>query len=75
MTTKVHATYRGGVFLPASPVPVSEGAEVELTITSAEGGTLADLLAEIARLPQEGPQDGFSGADHDRVLYRHRDDK
>jgi predicted DNA-binding antitoxin AbrB/MazE fold protein len=69
MTTRVHAIYRGGVFVPATRVPVSEGAEVELTVTSNGSGSLADALEEIARLPHEGPQDGYSGADHDRILY------
>ena len=70
MTTKVHAIYRGGVFLPESPVPVAEGSEVELTVTqNAIAKTLADSLEEISRLPEESPRDGFSGADHDQILY------
>ena len=70
MTTKVHATYRNGVFLPSTPPPGADGAEVELIITSTgEPKSLADSLDEIAHLPVEGPQDGFSGADHDRILY------
>jgi len=69
MTMKIHAIYRGGVFCPDAPVPVAEGAKVELTVTSnGNGGSLADSLEEIARMPQEGPKDGFSGADHDRIL-------
>jgi predicted DNA-binding antitoxin AbrB/MazE fold protein len=73
---KVHAVYRNGVFLPSSPLPVAEGTEVELTVTS-EGasGPLAEALSEIARLPAEGPLDGFSGADHDRVLYGEREQR
>jgi predicted DNA-binding antitoxin AbrB/MazE fold protein len=70
MTTKVHAIYRNGVFLPSTPPPVADGAEVELIVTSgSESNSLADALDEIAHLPVEGPQDGFSGADHDRILY------
>jgi hypothetical protein len=70
MTTKVHAVYRNGVFLPSVPPPVADGAEVELIVTAnSEPSSLADSLDEIARLPEEGPQDGFSGADHDQVLY------
>jgi predicted DNA-binding antitoxin AbrB/MazE fold protein len=76
MTMKVHAIYRGGVFRPDVPVPVAEGTEVELTVTSnGKSVSLADSLEEIARLPQEGPDDGFSGADHDRILYGPRDGK
>jgi predicted DNA-binding antitoxin AbrB/MazE fold protein len=76
MTTKVHAVYRNGVLHPAVPLPVADGAEVELTVTADEGpGSLVDALGEIARLPAEGPQDGFSGADHDRILYGERKQK
>lgn len=70
MTTKVHAVYRNGVFQPSIAPPVAEGAEVELIITTnGESSSLADALEEIARLPLESPDDGFSGADHDRILY------
>ncbi|MGD0769906.1 MAG: antitoxin family protein [Tepidisphaeraceae bacterium] len=70
MTTKVHAVYRNGVFLPSTPPPVADGAEVELTVTAdGQANSLADALDEIAHLPAEGSQDGFSGADHDQVLY------
>jgi hypothetical protein len=70
MTTRIHATYRNGVFLPSTPPPVADGAEVELIVTTdGEPNSLADALDEIAHLPAEGPQDGFSGADHDRILY------
>lgn len=30
---------------------------------------VAARFAQIAALPQEGPRDGFSGRDHDSVLY------
>ncbi|MBI4454793.1 MAG: hypothetical protein HY644_02725 [Acidobacteria bacterium] len=30
---------------------------------------LIEALDRIASLPIEGPDDGFSGADHDRILY------
>jgi len=70
MTRKIHAVYRNGVFFPSVPLPVAEGTEVELVVTSdGEPTSLADALDEIAHLPVEGPQDGFSGAEHDQVLY------
>ena len=70
MTQKVHAVYRNGVFRPSIPPPVAEGTEVELIVVSqGQSRSLADALDEIADLPAEGPQDGFSGAEHDRVLY------
>jgi hypothetical protein len=27
------------------------------------------LLEEVSAMPVQGPNDGFSGADHDRILY------
>jgi predicted DNA-binding antitoxin AbrB/MazE fold protein len=70
MTAKIQAIYEKGVFRPSSPVSLPEGSEVELTVNSnADSTTLADELEKIAQLPIEGPSDGFSGADHDRVLY------
>jgi predicted DNA-binding antitoxin AbrB/MazE fold protein len=75
MTTKVNAIYKNGVFLPTLPVAVAEGAMVELTVNSDAGPgslgptSLVDDLEEISRLPLQGPNDGFSGADHDKILY------
>jgi hypothetical protein len=31
--------------------------------------TPAEIMAEIAAMPMESSPDGFSGEDHDRVLY------
>jgi predicted DNA-binding antitoxin AbrB/MazE fold protein len=74
MTKTMKAVYQGGVFRPDEPVPIAEGARVELTIRAeadAAGASkpILDALMEIAALPLEGPRDGFSGADHDRILY------
>ena len=30
---------------------------------------IEEMLMEIDALPLEGPDDGFSGRDHDKVLY------
>ena len=74
MTRTIRAVYQGGVFRPSEPVAIEEGSQVELTVRAE--GTAARLsrqpwnefLAEIASLPAEGPDDGFSGADHDKIL-------
>ena len=69
----VRAVYSQGVFKPAAPVSIAEGTEVELTISSgAPAGkptAIVDALRHIANQPPEGPDDGFSGGDHDSVLY------
>jgi predicted DNA-binding antitoxin AbrB/MazE fold protein len=75
MTKTIQATYQGGVLRPAEPLPIAEGSTVELTVHAADPSLrppatpLKNALAEIAALPVEGLNDGFSGADHDKVLY------
>lgn len=75
MTKTIHAVFEGGVFKPSEPVEIAEGTVVELTVRSdPEGGAASpdavrSLVEEMAALPLEGPDDGFSGADHDKVLY------
>lgn len=73
MATKIQAVFERGVFRPTDPVTIAEGTTVELTVTTdgptPSAGTLADALAEIAHLPLRSPRDGFSGSDHDKVLY------
>ena len=74
MTTIVRAVYEGGLFRPVEHVAIAEGACVELTVRTEAVPTIApefilEALLEIAALPLEGPNDGFSGADHDKILY------
>ena len=74
MTTHVKAIYENGVFRPTEPVRLAEGTSVEVLISQAETPSprpsTADQLRDIASLPSEGPDDGFSGEDHDDLLYR-----
>ena len=75
MTRTIQAVYAGGVFRPEEPVSIAEGARVEITVTddAPEPAVSAEVtrnaLLEIAAMPLEGPDDGFSGADHDKILY------
>ena len=76
MVTKVYAIDRNGAFFPQRLLPVPEGAEVELTVESGTSvDTLAEALDKIASLPVQSSADGFSGADHDRILYPERTGK
>ena len=73
MTIHVDAIYEHGTFRPARPVTLEEGSKVVLTI-EAEAPLrppqpLVTALAEIASMPSQSPDDGFSGADHDEILY------
>lgn len=73
MTIHVDAIYQRGTFRPASPVLLDEGAKVVLTIETEAPlrppQRLVAALAETAAMPAQSPDDGFSGADHDEVLY------
>ena len=75
MTRTIQAIYEGGVFKPREPVTLQEGAAVELTVRTdapfvpADPATILRMVEEIAALPVQSPDDGFSGADHDRILY------
>ena len=74
MTKTIRAVYEGGVLRPSEPLPIAEGSTVEVTVQANDPPVppppvkrLAHALAEIAALPVEGPDDGFSGADHDKI--------
>ena len=76
MTTTAAAIYEHGILRPLSPLPLAEGARVELTVTDdAESAQPADIrlaidaIREVAALPMESGEDGFSGREHDRILY------
>lgn len=74
MSKHISAVYEQGVIRPLEPVSLKEGEELEIVLLPRENktrrrGNPAQVLAGIARLPVEGASDGFSGADHDQVLY------
>jgi predicted DNA-binding antitoxin AbrB/MazE fold protein len=83
MSQEIRAVYENGLLRPLDPVSLSEQDQVSLVInpTTAHGSltenqerdrqrqALQDALDEAERLPLENPDDGFSGADHDLVLY------
>jgi predicted DNA-binding antitoxin AbrB/MazE fold protein len=76
----LEAVYEQGVLRLDRPIDLAEGSRVEIIVLPAEPGELVDkkqfdprraakLVAEIAALPLESSPDGFSGEDHDEVLY------
>ena len=80
MPTPIEAVYEHGVLRPDRPIDLAEGARVEIIVLpmvpaqSAENcnparKNLAEFVAEMAALPIESAPDGFSGEDHDEVLY------
>ena len=75
MGVLIQAIYERGVFRLLNPesLPLKDGKLVELTVEMADHSgpskSAYEHLMEVAGLPSEGPNDGFSGADHDRILY------
>jgi hypothetical protein len=82
MVTNIAAVYENGVLKPSRPLPLPEGARVEITVTSATpapparpddaenpGQRAARMLAAIAAMPNENPAGGPGGAEHDAILY------
>jgi predicted DNA-binding antitoxin AbrB/MazE fold protein len=81
MTYHIDAIYEGGVLKPLEPLILPDQARVKITVESTETQTaesevlvnqkaaLAQALDAVEQLPLEGPNDGFSGRDHDLVLY------
>jgi len=80
MTYNIDAVFDGGVFRPLEPIAIPNGSRVHLRVEegaaedTAEAkarrrAALDEFLRLAAELPLEGPDDGFSGADHDRAIY------
>lgn len=80
MPPPIEAVYEQGVFRPERPIDLAEGSRVEIIVLpvspprsiedcSPVRNNLAEFVAEMAALPLESPLDGFSGEDHDEVLY------
>lgn len=73
MNKEIEAVYERGVFRPLEPLRLPEGARLRLILVNRPGQEkarrAAERLSEIAALPLEGAPEGFSGKDHDSVLY------
>lgn len=83
MSQEIRAIYENGLFRPLDPVLIGEHDVVSLVIVPAapveecgddnvlvrQKKALAEMFAEADSLPLENPDDTFSGANHDLVLY------
>ena len=73
MTKSCAAVYENGVLRLREPLPLQNGAAVEVIVVATQEppapSNIAGALAEIAALPLEADDQRFCGADHDRVLY------
>ena len=62
MTKEIQAVYKQGMIRPLQPLELQRG-------SARANGNAAEMLAEIAALPLEGPGDAFPGREHDSILY------
>ena len=73
MTKEIEAVYEHGMIRPLQPLELPEGARLDLIVITREetktNGNAAKILAEIAALPLEGPDDAVAGREHDSILY------
>ena len=72
MAITTEAVYEKGILRPVHPIPLAEGTQVEVIIVSEPDKTdqhPAEVLAQIAAMPQEGSHQPFSGREHDSLLY------
>ncbi len=85
MSRTIAAIFDAGVFRPLEPVNLAEGTQVEVQVSKTalnqsvaelspeelarQQAGIAEFLARMEALPDEGPDDGFSGRDHDKILY------
>ena len=79
MSHEIDAVYNNGAFVPVTPVAIPEGTQVHLrveekTVTESPSKMMTPeeksaFLRMMIELPIESPNDGFSGADHDKLLY------
>ena len=73
MTKRIEAIYESGVLKPIESIALPEGAHIEIillpTAEQPKERTPAEILREIAALPEECQREAFSGRDHDQILY------
>jgi predicted DNA-binding antitoxin AbrB/MazE fold protein len=85
MSQSIPAIFDAGVFRPLEPVQLAEGTRVEVQVPTPapqaelspeelarQQSAIEAMLAEVESLPIEEPDDGFSGRDHDKLLYGER---
>lgn len=73
MTKEIQAVFEQGMIRPLQPLELPEGARLDVIVITHDqplaNGNAAEMLAEIAALPLEGPDDSFPGREHDSILY------
>ena len=74
-TRTIEAVYEQGVLRLSRPIDLAEGTRVDVIVipqtssTNPTKRTPAEIAARIAALPLQSSAEGFSGEDHDQILY------
>ena len=73
MTTIIDAIYEGGLFRPTEKVELTEGARVQVLLSSGvkprDPKEVAAILREIAALTPPTGEVEYTSRDHDKILY------
>lgn len=82
MSHMIPAVFNAGTFRPLEPVELAEGTQVEVQVPvvpqlaelspeeiACHQAAIVAFLDRMEALPDEGPDDEFSGRDHDKILY------
>ena len=81
---EIQGHYENGVVVPHDGINRPDGTEVTIVVqpisqqksrtlmSAEERQRYLEALARIDAVPNENPEDDFSGADHDQVLYGKR---
>ena len=78
MSELVEAVYQNGTLVLEEPLSLSNGSKVDVVVLpkmQTHGSGVAKRMATIAALPVEGDVNGFSGRNHDQILYGKVDGK
>jgi len=82
MLQHIHAIYEDGVLKPLEPLHLPEHQRVRVSVSpevhtpaeiadvvARQRRAMEELDAEMDALPDNSPDDGFTAADHDTILY------
>jgi predicted DNA-binding antitoxin AbrB/MazE fold protein len=84
MDHTIPAVFDAGVFRPLAPVDLADGTQVQVQVPNSvptanselspealarQRAAIQEMLAELESLPINEPDDGFSGRDHNKILY------
>jgi predicted DNA-binding antitoxin AbrB/MazE fold protein len=72
----ISALFDGGVFKPLVPVDLAPGTRVEFVLPDAvcaapeyDQASWLKFVEDMAAMPNDSPDNGFSNRDHDRAIY------